>query len=120
MTDLYSYKGAYPYPLPEDMSSYALADFIPADPKPELARDEKLDWTGTAWLVRKANRAETAIEGQRIRDERAKLLTESDVQVVRAYEIQQPVPQNVVQYRQALRDITQQPGFPWEVVWPTL
>ena len=119
MNTLYSYKGAYPYPLPEDMTGYDMADFLQADPKPELAPDEKLDWTGTAWLVRKANRAETAIEGQQVRNERDRLLALSDVQVVRAYEAQQLVPANVVAYRQALRDITQQPGFPWTLIWPT-
>lgn len=120
MTTLYSYKGAYPYALPEDMTGYDIGDFVQADPKPELAADEKLDWTGTSWLVRKANQAETAIEGQRIRDERTRILSESDIHIIRAYEVQQLVPANVVAYRQALRDITQQPGFPWEVVWPTL
>lgn len=119
MSELYSYKGAYPYPTPADMVGYTISDFTLADPKPELAADEKLDWTGTSWLVRKANSAEAAIEGQRIRTERDSLLQSSDIQVLRAYESQTPVPPAVVEYRQALRDITSQAGFPWEVLWPT-
>lgn len=120
MTQLYSYKGAYPYPLPNDLSLYNIVDFVLVEPKPKLAADEKLDWTGTSWLIRKANQAEIAIEGQRVRNERDILLAASDVQVIRAYEANQPVPENIVQYRQALRDITTQPGFPWEITWPAL
>ena len=30
------------------------------------------------------------------------------------------MPQNVIDYRQALRDITKQQDFPYSVVWPTL
>jgi hypothetical protein len=50
------------------------------------------------------------------RAQRNQLLTASDwTQVADA-----PVDKDVwATYRQALRDITAQPGFPWEVIWPT-
>ena len=31
-----------------------------------------------------------------------------------------PTPVGVAEYRQALRDITEQEGFPFEIVWPEL
>jgi hypothetical protein len=46
-------------------------------------------------------------------------LIRSDVTVTRAYEAGVPVPAEWVAYRQALRDIPQQPGFPDNIQWPT-
>ena len=46
-------------------------------------------------------------------------LIRSDVTVTRAYESGVPVPAEWVAYRQALRDIPQQPGFPDNIQWPT-
>lgn len=49
---------------------------------------------------------------------RYRYLTESDWVTSRAYEKGEPVPQAWVDYRQALRDIPNQPGFPRNIVWP--
>jgi hypothetical protein len=46
-------------------------------------------------------------------------LIRSDVTVTRAYESGVPVSAEWVAYRQALRDIPQQPGFPENIQWPT-
>jgi hypothetical protein len=46
-------------------------------------------------------------------------LIRSDVTVTRAYEAGVPVSAEWVAYRQALRDIPQQPGFPDNIQWPT-
>lgn len=53
--------------------------------------------------------------GERIRDKRNRLLTESDwSQVADA-----PVDKEAwATYRQALRDITTQEGFPHDIIWP--
>lgn len=53
------------------------------------------------------------------RSNRDTLLSESDWVVAKAYEIGEPVPINWATYRQALRDITAQEGFPYNVSWPT-
>jgi hypothetical protein len=53
-----------------------------------------------------------------IRNTRDQLLTESDWIVAKSYEVQNPVPQDCIDYRQALRDIPEQEGFPYDVVWP--
>ena len=117
MTDLYSYKGAYPYPLPEDMSHYDINDFMLAGPIPPMQSGQVLGWTGTGWYVRDPNEAETAIQWTAVREQRNRLLSQSDVYVVRAYERGEPVPQETVQYRQDLRDVTTQPN-PFAIAWP--
>lgn len=55
---------------------------------------------------------------QEIRMERDRRLTATDWVVLRAADQGEPVPQAWLDYRQALRDITEQQGFPTEVVWP--
>lgn len=118
MVDLYSYKGAFPYPLPEDMSHYDIKDFYPAPAKPETSPGQVIGWAD-AWVVREANEAETQIQWSSVRTKRDSLLASSDVFVVRAYEKGEPVPQDTVDYRQALRDVTSQPN-PFSIQWPTL
>jgi hypothetical protein len=54
-----------------------------------------------------------------VRSERDSLLAKSDWIVVKSYEHGVLVPEAWASYRQALRDITNQPGFPFEVTWPT-
>lgn len=46
------------------------------------------------------------------------LLNESDCVVLLAYERGEAVPPEWVSYRQALRDLTTQQGFPRKVSWP--
>lgn len=59
--------------------------------------------------------AKDAEQAKAIRDQRNTKLTESDwTQVADA-----PVDKEAwATYRQALRDITTQTGFPWEITWP--
>jgi hypothetical protein len=54
-----------------------------------------------------------------MRSKRDGLLAASDWVVAVAYEQQVLVSEPWSTYRQALRDITAQEGFPYEVVWPT-
>lgn len=54
-----------------------------------------------------------------IRAERDLLLQESDWVVVKSSEKGLDIPVEWQTYRQALRDITDQTGFPYSVVWPT-
>lgn len=55
-------------------------------------------------------------EGVRLR--RDYLLSQSDWIVAKNTEAGTPVPENWKTYRQALRDVTSQSGFPRDVVWP--
>lgn len=45
-------------------------------------------------------------------------LAQTDWVVARAYEMQQPVPDAWAEYRQKLRDVPAQAGFPYTVIWP--
>lgn len=54
-----------------------------------------------------------------VRARRDGLLQETDWIVAKSYERGEPVPSDWASYRQALRDITAQAGFPYSVVWPT-
>lgn len=54
-----------------------------------------------------------------IRSLRDNKLQETDWIVSKAYERGQPVPTEWAYYRQALRDVTDQAGFPYEIIWPT-
>lgn len=117
MSSLYSYKGAVPYPLPDNISEYQLGDFALAPPKPEVASDEKLGWDGKTWTVRKANESETVFQALAMRNERNRRLAECDwTQTLDA-----PVDQGAWSaYRQQLRDVTAQGGFPWAIEWPSM
>jgi hypothetical protein len=53
------------------------------------------------------------------KDKRNSLLSGSDWVVIKALEVGAPAPAEWLTYRQALRDIPQQEGFPATVVWPT-
>lgn len=54
-----------------------------------------------------------------VRAQRDRLLKDSDWIVAVAYERSEPVPPTWIEYRQQLRDIPQQDGFPENVNWPT-
>ena len=77
-----------------------------------------IDWTQikTAEQI-ETERIERATESAR--NQRDRLLTETDWVVVKHNELGTPIPQEWLDYRQALRDITEQSGFPDNVEWPT-
>lgn len=52
------------------------------------------------------------------RAERNQRLAASDWMVIRSIETGEPLPSEVIRYRQALRDVPQQPGFPDTIKWP--
>jgi hypothetical protein len=54
-----------------------------------------------------------------VRADRNKRLAETDWTVIKALESNTPQNFDMAAYRQALRDITSQAGFPWNVQWPT-
>lgn len=54
----------------------------------------------------------------RVRAARDRYLAETDWWVSKASEVQAAVPADQRTYRQALRDISLQDDFPWDVVWP--
>jgi len=53
-----------------------------------------------------------------MRDARNSALTRCDWIITRAFEEGNPVPAAYLAYRQALRDLPSQEGFPYDYVWP--
>ena len=76
-----------------------------------------IDWTQmkTAEQI-ETERLERASESAR--NQRDRFLTETDWVVVKHNELGTPIPQEWLDYRQALRDIPDQTGFPEEIEWP--
>ena len=76
-----------------------------------------IDWTQMKTAEQLAQEAhEAAVDSAR--GERDRLLAESDWVTIRATDTGDPVPTEWVDYRQALRDIPEQTGFPEEIEWP--
>ena len=63
--------------------------------------------------------AKDAEQAKAVRTSRDSKLAETDWVVIKATETGTPVPEAIAVERQALRDITEQAGFPWTVQWPT-
>ena len=57
-------------------------------------------------------------QAKSVRASRDTLLAECDWVAVKAFETGTPVSAQWAAYRQALRDITTQEGFPWTITWP--
>ena len=69
----------------------------------------------------KANKDEE--QAKSVRAERDKKLADCDWVTIKAVDASSDglgiqLPQVWIDYRQALRDITEQPNFPWDVTWP--
>ena len=73
----------------------------------------------SAWL-QAAKNAEFETLATEARGKRDKLLTKSDKYALSDYPITEDQRDLVATYRQALRDVPEQEGFPYEIVWPVL
>jgi len=110
--DILASYGVYPYTRPQppehDDLALKLADG-------EFVQDEGGNWSRT-WVVTERPLVEAE---SNIRYKRDLLLQETDWIVVKAYDQNQNIPAEWNVYRQALRDVTAQEGFPYSVTWPT-
>jgi hypothetical protein len=61
---------------------------------------------------------ETAQMAANVRADRDKQIAETDWMVIKHLELNENIPGVWEVYRQALRDVPAQAGFPWEVTWP--
>ena len=117
--------GVYPVTVAADPSYDSLTHKIEQAAEPTLVNG--------AWLLSKTTVALTAeeiqnnsdAEAELVRGQRDTLLKNSDWVTVKAVDqnaadnLGIQVPQVWLVYRQALRDITAQDGFPYNVIWPT-
>ena len=133
---LYSKDGSYPSNLPNrirlssgltrtDSSTFtedeiADAGYIVVEDPPIPAYPNKVEWTGTAWIERSPNQVEIDEQWKQIREQRNKLLSQTDIEILKCYETSTPVPSYIVTYRQELRDLPQVQQDPFNIVWPVL
>jgi len=92
-----------------------------------VIRGDELEWLSTD--IPQPSDAEIKAEVERLiaeepakeaRAKRDRLLTESDWVTIRATDTGTAVPAEWQTYRQALRDITEQTGFPENIDWPQI
>lgn len=65
-----------------------------------------------------AKAAKDAEQAKAVREQRNQKLGQTDWTVIKALESNTPQSFEMAAYRQALRDITAQAGFPWDINWP--
>jgi hypothetical protein len=75
---------------------------------------------GSVTIVHVPNELDQRLAEFNMRDARDGALTRCDWVITRAFEEGTGVPANYLAYRQALRDLPAQDGFPYEYVWPIL
>lgn len=89
--------------------------------KDGVEQDAKGNWVWK-WTVSEldaeAKAAKDAEAAKAVRAQRDRLIAETDWLVIKNLELNQNVPGKWEVYRQDLRDIPQQAGFPHNVTWP--
>ena len=81
-------------------------------------KSQDLERPSDEQILAEADRLAKQQPAKEARGKRNRLLTESDWVTIRATDTGDPVPTEWQTYRQALRDIPEQTGFPEEIEWP--
>ena len=111
-----------------DLSDYGVYS-VTVSTKPSVAHDEKavsnsaptlIDgvWT-LGWAVRDLTADEIALEAKAVRRDRDELLAECDWTQMPDSPLDDSTKASWATYRTALRDATEQSGFPTDITWPT-
>jgi hypothetical protein len=123
----YNPQVSFPQEIPEDiLAEYGVFPVteIPKpeyDPQSQYLQQSEYYQTETGWQFHyTVEQLPLEQVAQTVRHERDRLLEASDWVVSRSYERQQPVPETWAAYREALRDIPEQSGFPYAVQWPQM
>jgi hypothetical protein len=93
-------------PPNNDLQIWSQGAWIDRPPQP----NDNYEWINGSWQL---NLERAAIS---IRQQRDRLLAKTDW--TQGRDILETVSQKYVEYRQQLRDITSQPGFPEQITWP--
>jgi hypothetical protein len=83
----------------------------------EFVTREMTDTEFAEWQAGQVER--DAEQAKSVRTQRDAKLAECDWRVIKALESNIPQDFAWAAYRQALRDMTKQSGFPWTIDWPT-
>lgn len=132
LTDLRRDQPGTSFPTVIDDSTAATFGVVPVEPSPEPAFDHTVDVARTAqlvagkwvevWTSTPADPAvvaeRTATKAESTRSERNALLVACDWTQLADSPLDAAAKAAWSQYRQALRDVTDQQGFPWSVSWP--
>ncbi|SAI74552.1 tail fiber assembly protein [Bordetella ansorpii] len=109
-----------PYDLAEEVDGQMypgtgpLPEWLTAQPRP--TENHRWDASTMAWVLDQA--AELAAQARAVRARRDELLNATNGLVLRSVTTAVPLPQTVLDYLQALRDVPEQVGFPTSVTWP--
>ena len=76
------------------------------------------NWDTKSWQDTRTDQEKYTQTAKTVKTQRTNLLNASDWVVVKAMDQGTQVPEAWQTYRQQLRDITQQPGYPFTVTWP--
>jgi hypothetical protein len=109
----------YPVEYEEKPEHNKITQYVyPADIPTYIEGTWKLSWLigekDENWIANELEQEKT-----RVRSIRDSLLLKSDWVTIKAYDANVPVSSDWAEYRQILRDVTSQEGFPWNVIWPT-
>jgi len=117
---------SFPRSIPDDLlASYDVYPYtrpvVPEyDSLSHRLTDGAFERVDGAWMLPYRLEALPLEQAERnIRSRRDSLLQETDWVAIKAYERGEGISAEWEVYRQALRDITAQEGFPYEVIWPT-
>lgn len=117
-------------PSPETLASFNVFEVISSiAPEVDHTQDvgegfpQKINGVWTQhWLVETVNETtlaqRTADKAANVREQRDQLLKSTDWVVIKHLERNENIPGVWEVYRQALRDVPEQGGFPWDVTWP--
>lgn len=97
-----------------DLATGEVVDYQP--PAPPDNEFETFEWN--VEVKRWISKPTTAAFARDAREERNRRIAASDWVLLRAADQGTPVPQEWLTYRQALRDVSNQPGFPLSIEWP--
>jgi hypothetical protein len=117
---------AYPSPM-EPGEFYMSPQAVDIEPPQSIPHGKVAKLNGDIWEFVNAPEVEEPVKYEAVEwtpeelalAKRAKLLSESDYVVLKAYEAGVKVPREWIIYRQWLRDITSQREYPENVAWPT-
>jgi len=118
---------SFPDPAPESLLAehgvfpvkIAVHPAINADTQ-DLVYDTMPHEEGGEWVLGvRVEDKPLPVSSANVRGGRDELLRQTDWIVLRALETGNPVPAEWLSYRQALRDIPAQDGFPGSVLWPS-
>lgn len=112
------------------MATYNVYQVLP-EPKPEMPYTQDAvegmpeyysnQWHQT-WTVYDLSQEElegrTINKSEEVRQQRDELLSSTDWRVIKATETNTPESIEWMQYREDLRNVPQQEGFPWNIDWP--